>query len=91
MSHFLDIGLCSRLLLLLWIHTIRDDTTLIVLFQASSYPVSTKFTLYAFIVVVVVVLLLTTKSHTNRSHVSNIFRCVVIYSINIFVYTMDGF
>ena len=26
-----------------------DDTTLIVLFQASSYSVPTKFTLYAFI------------------------------------------
>ena len=39
------------------------------------------------IVVVVVVLLLTTRSHTNRSHVSNIFTCVVIYSIIIFVYT----
>ena len=38
------------------------------------------------VVVVVVVLLLTTKSHTNRSHVSNIFTCVVIYSINIFVF-----
>ena len=32
------------------------------------------------VVVVVVVLLLTAKSHTNRSHVSNIFTCVVIYS-----------
>ena len=30
--------------------------------------------------VVVVVLLLTTKSHTDRSHVSNIFTCLVIYS-----------
>ena len=39
----------SSLLLLLWIHTISDDTTLIVLFQASSFPVPTKFTLYAFI------------------------------------------
>ena len=38
------------------------------------------------VVVVVVVLLLTTKSHTNRSHVLNIFTCVVIYSINIFVF-----
>ena len=38
------------------------------------------------VVVVVVVLLLTTKSHTNRSHVSNIFTCVVIYSIDIFVF-----
>ena len=38
------------------------------------------------LVVVVVVLLLTTKSHTNRSHVSNIFTCVGIYSINIFVF-----
>ena len=28
--------------------------------------------------VVVVVLLLTAKSHTNRSHVSNIFPCIVI-------------
>ena len=37
-------------------------------------------------VVVVVVLLLTAKSHTNRSHVSNIFTCVVIYLINIFVF-----
>ena len=35
----------SCLLLLLWIHTISDDTTLIVLFKASSYQV----TLYAFI------------------------------------------
>ena len=32
------------------------------------------------VVVVVVVLLLTTRRHTNRSHVSNIFTCVVIYS-----------
>ena len=32
------------------------------------------------VVVVVVVLLLTAESHTNRSHVSNIFTCVVIYS-----------
>ena len=32
------------------------------------------------VVVVVVVLLLTAKSHTNRSHVSNIFTCIVIYS-----------
>ena len=39
----------SSLLLLLWIHTISDDTTLIVLFQGSSYPVPTRFTLYAFI------------------------------------------
>ena len=39
----------SSLLLLLWIHTISDDATLIVLFQASSYSVPTKFTLYAFI------------------------------------------
>ena len=38
------------------------------------------------IAVVVVVLLLTTKSHTDRSHVSNIFTCVVIYSIDIFVF-----
>ena len=38
------------------------------------------------LVVVVVVLLLTAKSHTNRSHVSNIFTCVVIYLINIFVF-----
>ena len=38
------------------------------------------------VVVVVVVLLLTTKSHTKRSHVSNIFTCVVIYSVNIFVF-----
>ena len=37
-------------------------------------------------IVVAVVLLLTTTSHTNRSHVSNIFTCVVIYSINIFVF-----
>ena len=38
------------------------------------------------ITVVVVVLLLTAKSHTNRSHLSNIFTCVVIYLINIFVF-----
>ena len=39
----------SSLLLLLWIHTISDDTTRIVLFQTSSYPVPTQFTLFAFI------------------------------------------
>ena len=49
-------------------------------------PAGTKRTWIAVVVVVVVVLLLTTKSHTNRSHVSNIFTCVVIYSINIFVF-----
>ena len=32
------------------------------------------------LLVVVVVLLLTAKSHTNRSHVSNIFTCVVIFN-----------
>ena len=32
------------------------------------------------VVVVPVLLLLTVKSHTDRSHVSNIFTCVVIYS-----------